>query len=82
MTNIIMTTGQIAIGCLTFSNCLKKVSTHFVMLDTRFCVSLLRAVISDPEQGLNTEEQESSPVPPDPEGAPLRVRRRTLHETK
>ncbi|ERE92138.1 calcyphosin-2 [Cricetulus griseus] len=45
-------------------------------------VSHWQAVISDPEQGLNTEEQESSPVPPDPEGAPLRVRRRTLHETK
>lgn len=43
---------------------------------------LSRAVISDPEQGLNTEEQESFPVPPDPEGVPLRVRRRTLHETK
>ncbi|XP_038170924.1 calcyphosin-2 isoform X2 [Arvicola amphibius] len=43
---------------------------------------LSRAVISDPEQGLNTGEQESAHVPPDSERAPLRVRRRTLHETK
>lgn len=43
---------------------------------------LSRAVISDPEQSLNTEEQESSHVPPDSERVPLRVRRRTLHETK
>ncbi|XP_006513884.1 calcyphosin-2 isoform X7 [Mus musculus] len=43
---------------------------------------LSRAVISDPEQDLNTKNQESSRVPPDSERAPLRVRRRTLHETK
>ncbi|XP_031205936.1 calcyphosin-2 isoform X2 [Mastomys coucha] len=43
---------------------------------------LSRAVISDPEQDLNTKNQESSHVPPDSERAPLRVRRRTLHETK
>ncbi|XP_052021517.1 calcyphosin-2 isoform X1 [Apodemus sylvaticus] len=43
---------------------------------------LSRAVISDPEQDSNTKNQESSHVPPDSERAPLRVRRRTLHETK
>ncbi|XP_075810318.1 calcyphosin-2 isoform X1 [Microtus pennsylvanicus] len=55
----------------------KQMVTEQMMID-----HLSRAVISDPEQGLNTEEQESSHVPPDSERAPLRVRRRTLHETK
>lgn len=56
----------------------KQMVTEQMMTD-----HLSRAVISDPEQGLNTEEQETSPpVPPDSEWAPLRVRRRTLHETK
>ncbi|CAH6778678.1 Caps2 [Phodopus roborovskii] len=55
----------------------KQTVAEQMMLD-----HLSRAVISDPEQGLNMEEQESSPVPPDPEGVPIRVRRRTLHETK
>ncbi|KAM7328162.1 hypothetical protein ACRRTK_012254 [Alexandromys fortis] len=55
----------------------KQMVTEQMMID-----HLSRAVISDPEQGLNTEEQESSHVPPDSARAPLRVRRRTLHETK
>ncbi|XP_057613842.1 calcyphosin-2 [Chionomys nivalis] len=55
----------------------KQMVTEQMMID-----HLSRAVISDPEQGLNTEEQESSHAPPDSERAPLRVRRRTLHETK
>ncbi|KAH0501944.1 Calcyphosin-2 [Microtus ochrogaster] len=55
----------------------KQMVTEQMMID-----HLSRAVISDPEQGLNTEEQEISHVPPDSERAPLRVRRRTLHETK
>nr|XP_034343418.1 calcyphosin-2 [Arvicanthis niloticus] len=55
----------------------KKTVAEQMMID-----HLSRAVISDPEQDLNTKNQESSHVPPDSERAPLRVRRRTLHETK
>ncbi|KAK7811205.1 hypothetical protein U0070_019236 [Myodes glareolus] len=55
----------------------KQMVTEQMMID-----HLSRAVISDPEQGLNTEEQESSHVPPDSERTPPRVRKRTLHETK
>ncbi|XP_028614921.1 calcyphosin-2 [Grammomys surdaster] len=55
----------------------KKIVAEQMMID-----HLSRAVISDPEQDLNTKNQESSHVPPDSERAPLRVRRRTLHDTK
>lgn len=43
---------------------------------------LSRAVISDPEQNLTTEKQQSVQVFPDTKRAPLRFRKRTLHETK
>ncbi|XP_008255030.2 calcyphosin-2 isoform X4 [Oryctolagus cuniculus] len=43
---------------------------------------LSRAVISDPEQNLTLEKQESACVLPDSKVAPLRFRKRTLHETK
>ncbi|XP_050995665.1 calcyphosin-2 [Acomys russatus] len=55
----------------------KRTVTEQMMID-----HLARAVISDPEQDLNTTKQESSHIPPDSKRAPLRVRRRTLHETK
>ncbi|XP_055482058.1 calcyphosin-2 isoform X1 [Psammomys obesus] len=55
----------------------KQTVTEQMMID-----HLSRAVISDPEQGLSTIKQESSHIPPDSERAPLRVIRRTLHETK
>ncbi|XP_004473028.1 calcyphosin-2 [Dasypus novemcinctus] len=55
----------------------KQMVTEQVMID---CLS--RAVISDPEQNLITEKQESAQILPDPKIAPLRVRKRTLHETK
>ncbi|ELW70506.1 Calcyphosin-2 [Tupaia chinensis] len=43
---------------------------------------LSRAVISDPEQNLTTEKQQSVQVFPDTKRAPLRFRKRPLHETK
>ncbi|XP_054436270.1 calcyphosin-2 isoform X2 [Pteronotus mesoamericanus] len=43
---------------------------------------LSRPVISDPEQNLSTEKQESTFILPDSNIAPLRFRKRTLHETK
>ncbi|XP_035874559.1 calcyphosin-2 isoform X2 [Phyllostomus discolor] len=43
---------------------------------------LSRAVISDPEQNLSTEKQESAFILPDSNIAPLRLRKRMLHETK
>uniref|UniRef100_A0A673U6A4 Calcyphosine 2 n=2 Tax=Suricata suricatta TaxID=37032 RepID=A0A673U6A4_SURSU len=43
---------------------------------------LSRAVISDPEQNLTSERQESVCIVPDSKIAPLRFRKRTLHETK
>ncbi|XP_054974372.1 calcyphosin-2 [Sorex araneus] len=43
---------------------------------------LSRAVISDPEQNIVSEKQENTCVLPDSKAAPLRFRRRTLHETK
>ncbi|XP_062971720.1 calcyphosin-2 [Cynocephalus volans] len=43
---------------------------------------LSRAVISDPEQNSTTEKQESAHILPDSKLAPLRFRKRTLHETK
>ncbi|XP_062059195.1 calcyphosin-2 isoform X6 [Lepus europaeus] len=43
---------------------------------------LSRAVISDPEQNLTLEKQESTCILPDSKVAPLRFRKRTLHETK
>ncbi|XP_008562499.1 PREDICTED: calcyphosin-2-like [Galeopterus variegatus] len=42
---------------------------------------LSRAVISDPEQNSTTEKQESAHILPDSKLAPLRFRKRTLHET-
>lgn len=41
-----------------------------------------RAVISDPEQNLTTEKQEIAHILPDSKMAPIRFRKRTLHETK
>uniref|UniRef100_A0A452FTW0 Calcyphosine 2 n=1 Tax=Capra hircus TaxID=9925 RepID=A0A452FTW0_CAPHI len=46
------------------------------------CVFLYRAVISDPEQNLTSEKQEISHILPDSKLAPIRFRKRTLHETK
>uniref|UniRef100_A0A8C3W7H1 Calcyphosine 2 n=1 Tax=Catagonus wagneri TaxID=51154 RepID=A0A8C3W7H1_9CETA len=43
---------------------------------------LSRAVISDPEQNLTTEKQEIAHIRPDSKMAPIRFRKRTLHETK
>ncbi|XP_058529451.1 calcyphosin-2 isoform X2 [Ochotona princeps] len=43
---------------------------------------LSRAVISDPEQNLTLEKQEGACIPPDSKVTPLRLRKRTLHETK
>uniref|UniRef100_H0VJT7 Calcyphosine 2 n=2 Tax=Cavia porcellus TaxID=10141 RepID=H0VJT7_CAVPO len=43
---------------------------------------LSRAVISDPEQNLNIEKQGNDHIPPDSKRPPLRLRKRTLHETK
>ncbi|XP_048357897.1 calcyphosin-2 isoform X1 [Sphaerodactylus townsendi] len=48
-----------------------------IMLD-----QLCRAVISDPEQNGNTGSYEKDPSLPGLRTAPLRFRRRTLHETK
>ncbi|XP_045868809.1 calcyphosin-2 isoform X6 [Meles meles] len=55
----------------------KQTVAEQVMID-----HLSRAVISDPEQNLPTERPESAPVFPDSKTAPLRFRKRTLHETK
>ncbi|XP_059042343.1 calcyphosin-2 isoform X4 [Mustela lutreola] len=55
----------------------KQTVAEQVMID-----HLSRAVISDPEQNLPTERPESTPVFPDSKTAPLRLRKRTLHETK
>ncbi|KAI4587866.1 hypothetical protein MJG53_020544 [Ovis ammon polii x Ovis aries] len=46
------------------------------------CVFLYRAVISDPEQNFTSEKQEISHILPDSKLAPIRFRKRTLHETK
>ncbi|XP_038535324.1 calcyphosin-2 isoform X6 [Canis lupus familiaris] len=43
---------------------------------------LSRAVISDPEQNLTTAREDGARVFPDSRIAPLRFRKRTLHETK
>ncbi|XP_010637879.1 calcyphosin-2 isoform X2 [Fukomys damarensis] len=43
---------------------------------------LSRAVISDPEQNLNIEKQGTAHTHPDSKRPPLRLRKRTLHETK
>ncbi|XP_060049500.1 calcyphosin-2 [Erinaceus europaeus] len=43
---------------------------------------LSRAVISDPEQNVITEKQDCSHILPDSKSTPLRLRKRTLHETK
>ncbi|XP_036905318.1 calcyphosin-2 isoform X4 [Sturnira hondurensis] len=55
----------------------KQTVEEQVMID-----HLSRAVISDPEQNLSTEKQESAFILPDSNIAPLRLRKRTLHETK
>ncbi|XP_004752452.1 calcyphosin-2 isoform X5 [Mustela putorius furo] len=55
----------------------KQTVAEQVMID-----HLSRAVISDPEQNLPTERPESTPIFPDSKTAPLRFRKRTLHETK
>ncbi|XP_004676566.1 PREDICTED: calcyphosin-2 [Condylura cristata] len=55
----------------------KQTVAEQVMIDY-----LSRAVISDPEQDLITEKQESDCILPDSKIAPLRFRKRTLHETK
>ncbi|KAM8800510.1 calcyphosin-2 isoform 4-T5 [Rhynchonycteris naso] len=55
----------------------KQTVTEQVMID-----HLSRAVISDPEQNLTSEKQESSCICPDSNTAPFRFRKRTLHETK
>ncbi|KAB1270055.1 Calcyphosin-2 [Camelus dromedarius] len=54
----------------------KQTVTEQVMTD-----HLSRAVISDPEQNVTTEKQ-SAHILPDSKMAPLRGRKRTLHETK
>ncbi|XP_047598878.1 calcyphosin-2 isoform X2 [Lutra lutra] len=55
----------------------KQTVAEQVMID-----HLSRAVISDPEQNLPTERPESAPIFLDSKTAPLRFRKRTLHETK
>ncbi|XP_021563046.1 calcyphosin-2 [Carlito syrichta] len=55
----------------------KQMVAEQVMID-----HLSRAVISDPEQNLTIEKKESAYVLPDSKIAPLRFRKRTLHETK
>ncbi|KAK2495737.1 hypothetical protein MC885_013580 [Smutsia gigantea] len=55
----------------------KQTVEEQVMLD-----HLSRAVISDPEQNLITEKQGSAYILTDSKMAPLRFRKRTLHETK
>ncbi|XP_007941898.2 calcyphosin-2 [Orycteropus afer afer] len=54
----------------------KQTVAEQVMID-----HLSRAVISDPEQNLTSEKQSAS-ILPHPKMAPLRFRKRTLHETK
>jgi len=54
----------------------KQTVAEQVMVD-----HLSRAVISDPEQNLTAERQESARIFPDSKIAPLRFRKRTLHET-
>ncbi|XP_025140241.3 calcyphosin-2 isoform X3 [Bubalus bubalis] len=55
----------------------KQMVAEQVMID-----HLSRAVISDPEQNLTSEKQEISHILPDSKLAPIRFRKRTLHETK
>ncbi|XP_015262151.1 PREDICTED: calcyphosin-2 [Gekko japonicus] len=55
----------------------KQTVVEQVMID-----QLCRAVISDPEQNGNTDTCEKDPILPSLWTAPLRFRRRTLHETK
>ncbi|GAB5574046.1 calcyphosin-2 isoform X1 [Prionailurus iriomotensis] len=55
----------------------KQTVAEQVMID-----HLSRAVISDPEQNSTSERQESIHIVPDSKMAPLRFRKRTLHETK
>ncbi|XP_057599027.1 calcyphosin-2 isoform X1 [Hippopotamus amphibius kiboko] len=55
----------------------KQTVAEQVMID-----HLSRAVISDPEQNLTTEKQEIAHILPDSKLAPLRFRKRMLHETK
>ncbi|XP_044082675.1 calcyphosin-2 isoform X1 [Neovison vison] len=55
----------------------KQTVAEQVMID-----HLSRAVISDPEQNLPTERPDSALIFPDSKTAPLRFRKRTLHETK
>ncbi|XP_065790175.1 calcyphosin-2 [Muntiacus reevesi] len=55
----------------------KQMVAEQVMID-----HLSRAVISDPEQNLASEKQEIAPILPDSKLAPIRFRKRTLHETK
>uniref|UniRef100_A0A0F7ZA08 Calcyphosin-2 n=1 Tax=Crotalus adamanteus TaxID=8729 RepID=A0A0F7ZA08_CROAD len=55
----------------------KQAVVEQVMLD-----QLCRAVISDPEQNGNSDTYKKDPVLPGLSTAPLRFRKRTLHETK
>nr|XP_012606482.1 calcyphosin-2 isoform X4 [Microcebus murinus] len=55
----------------------KQMVAEQVMID-----HLSRAVISDPEQNLTIEKRESARILPDSKTAPVRLRKRTLHETK
>ncbi|XP_053777346.1 calcyphosin-2 [Desmodus rotundus] len=55
----------------------KQTVAEQVMLD-----HLSRAVISDPEQNVSTEKEEGAFILPDSKVVPLRLRKRTLHETK
>ncbi|XP_069346248.1 calcyphosin-2 isoform X2 [Eulemur rufifrons] len=55
----------------------KQTVVEQVMID-----HLSRAVISDPEQNLTIEKKESARILPDSKTAPVRLRKRTLHETK
>uniref|UniRef100_A0A8C8Z7U8 Calcyphosine 2 n=1 Tax=Prolemur simus TaxID=1328070 RepID=A0A8C8Z7U8_PROSS len=55
----------------------KQTVAEQVMID-----HLSRAVISDPEQNLTIEKKESACILPDSKTAPVRLRKRTLHETK
>nr|XP_056702063.1 calcyphosin-2 isoform X3 [Euleptes europaea] len=55
----------------------KQTVVEQIMID-----QLSRAVISDPEQNGKTDSYEKDPLLPGLRTAPLRFRRRTLHETK
>ncbi|XP_044311687.1 calcyphosin-2 [Varanus komodoensis] len=55
----------------------KQIVVEQVMID-----QLSRAVISDPEQNGNSHAYEKDPILPGLSTAPLRFRKRTLHETK